>query len=207
MDLRRISTPLTQAQKLAVVPLAEVKLAARISHADEDSMLQDDIEAAFDFLHGPEGWLNGCCLLEEEWEAFLPSDFGRWFEVPLRPLVGGALTSFDVLQSDASYSAVDPAVFALLTRDGIASVQRASARAWPYFGDPAALAYRVRFKAGFGATRDAVPSVLRKAVRMLAAHWFVNRETVGAEGRKVGEDIRYGLRALAGRYRVSPDHS
>jgi hypothetical protein len=42
---------------------------------------------------------------------------------------------------------------------------------------------------------------------MLAAHWYANRETVGADGRTVGEDVKFGLRSLCGRYRVALDHS
>lgn len=39
----------------------------------------------------------------------------------------------------------------------------------------ATAALEVEFRAGYGATPDAVPGPLRQAVRALVAHWFENR--------------------------------
>lgn len=207
MDLRLISTPLTQAQKLAVVPLAEVKLAARVTHTREDTLIQDDIEAAYDYLSGPEGWLNGCCLLEEEWEVFLPSSFSGTTAIPLRPVRDVPGMAFEWLQSDGTYLDGEPTLISLSYRDGVTYLAGTPNRRWPYIGSAHARAYRFTFKAGFGTTRESIPSGIRKAIRMLATHWFNTRETVSPEGKKPGEQVEFGLKNLAGRYRFHKDHS
>ena len=58
MDLQRISDPLTQAQKLEVVSVDALKLHQRVAEDDEDALIGDLIEAAYDYLSGPEGWLE-----------------------------------------------------------------------------------------------------------------------------------------------------
>src|SRR5688500_17073885 len=104
LDLRLTSTPLTTAEKVAVCPVADVKAQARVTRSDEDDLIESYVEAAYDFLSGPHGWLNGACLLQESWEWFAPSTaVGRYFELPLRPLA--AIASFSWVRSDGSYSA------------------------------------------------------------------------------------------------------
>jgi hypothetical protein len=49
-----------------------------------------------------------------------------------------------------------------------------------------------------------VPSPLRLAIKLLAAHFYQNREVMVVEK---GSPMAFGLQNLAGRYRVSPDHS
>ncbi|WP_458438790.1 hypothetical protein [Methylorubrum extorquens] len=41
-----------------------------VAHGEEDELIGDHIEAAFDHLLGPDGWLNGYCLLKGTFEAF-----------------------------------------------------------------------------------------------------------------------------------------
>ena len=210
MEPRRVSPLLTQDQKLAVVPLDEVKMAARITHSREDQFIKDNIEAAYDFLSGPEGWLNGCCLLIEEWEVFLPASVDISQEFPLRPIVSSDAETivFDWLQPDGTYLPVDDALYSFYPGlMSTMSVVRSKGRTWPYVGPASPSAYRLRFKAGFGTARQEIPSGIRKAIRMLAAYWFNNRETVSPENKKPGQKVEYGLQALAGRYRFRADHS
>ena len=58
MDLRRTSTALTREHKLSVVSIADVKAQARELSNDEDALIGDYIEAAYDFLAGQNGWLG-----------------------------------------------------------------------------------------------------------------------------------------------------
>jgi uncharacterized phiE125 gp8 family phage protein len=212
MDLSLISVPLTQAQKLAVVSVPEVKRQVRVleSTDDIDVQMADDIEAAYDFLAGPEGWLGRCCLLEQEYEWLVggPGSSG-FFELPMRPYLSANTIAFDVMGSDGTYAEVDTSFFYVARESAFAfgEIRRVGLSLWPYSALPHQQAYRVRFKAGFGTTRASIPSPLRKAIKLLAAHWWKNRETTGAEGRSVSGEILYGLRTLAGRYRVHLDHS
>lgn len=207
MDLRLLSEPLTREQKLEVVTVAEVKRDLRIRHARDDEMIGDDIEVAYDYLAGPEGWLNGCSLLEEDWELYLPSGVGPLFEIPARPLVGATLTAFDYLVDDA-YVAIDPdRYFVTDVRGSFAQVSAVAGRPWPYVGAWHARAYRLRFTSGFGTTKTSIPSPIRKGIRLLAGHYNKAREASSDEAKAPGQEIIYGLRSLCGRYRISPDHS
>jgi uncharacterized phiE125 gp8 family phage protein len=203
------SDPLTEAEKAAVVGVPELKRHLRISGSDEDRELVEYLATAYDFLSGPDGWLGGCCLLEQEWIAYSPAlrSYGS-IELPLRPLAGAALVGFDYLGSDGDYIAIPSDEFYLAGTTGFATIHRLPISSpWPYIGLPDRRAYRVRFVAGYGTERDDIPSPIRHGIKMLAGHWFGNRETIGEVGRTAGEEIPYGLKALCGRYRVSPDHS
>lgn len=202
MDLRPISQP-TRQQKLAVVAVADVKAQARISGSDEDGLIEQDIITAYDYLSGPEGWLNGCCLLEEEWEFYPGPALPARLELPLRPF--RSLTSVE-MRGSGSYAALTPAPFLGIGYGRVGTlVRRAPDVAALSASDPER--YRIRFKAGFGTTKDSIPSPIRKGMLMLCSYWHAQRETVGAEGRAIGQEVQYGLKALCGRYRISPDHS
>jgi uncharacterized phiE125 gp8 family phage protein len=208
MDLRLVSDPLTQADKLAVVPVAEVKRHLGIFHDDADDNLADDIEAAYDYLSGPNGWLGGCCLLNEAWVAYLPSRLDARVEIPLRPLAGSVVTGFGWLQSDGSYDPVLATAYHVVPAlTAFPAIQRATSVSWPYTGSAVPAAYKVEFTAGFGTDREDIPSPIRKGIRLLAGHYYRNREATGTEGRTVGQKIEFGLQSLCGRYRFAPDHS
>lgn len=211
MDLRRISPALTRQHKLEVVSIEQMMAQVRLRNASQSDrdQLADDIEAAYDFLTGREGWLNGCCILNEEWEWYTSGpgcDLG--FEIPLRPLVLDPAPTIEYLGTDgATYAAVDPAIYVLTPADGIGFFRKRQGKHWPTFFLRDTASYRIRFTAGFGELQEDVPSPIRKAIRMLAAHWWMQRETTGEPGRAVGEDVKYGLKSLAGRYRLHLDHS
>lgn len=204
MDLRRLSYPLDQAAKLGVVSVADLKAQARIAQSDDDSLIAGYIEAAYDFLAGETGWLGRCCLLTEDFEFYVARPL-RGFDLPMRPLFGDAVTAFDVL-SGGTYVPVATRVYSLETDpESFSAIRRASFAAWPYAGfDMNPRAYRVRFSAGFG-DAAAVPSGIKLAIKMLAAHFYVNREATATD--KIPQQIEFGLKSLAGRYRIGPDHS
>jgi uncharacterized phiE125 gp8 family phage protein len=207
MDLRRISPAIKREDKLRVVTVDQVKAQARVPLSDksEDSLIESYIVSAYDYLSGPEGWLGRCCLLDEEWEAYVGMPDRLGIELPMRPLREDQTIAFDYFRSD-DYTAVDTKFYFVSTVDSFPRICRTRALSWPYHGIPYSRAYRMRFTAGFGGPDD-IPEPIKLAIRMLCAHWLTNRETVGPDGRSVGEDVKYGLRALCGRYRVALDHS
>ncbi|MCR5875164.1 hypothetical protein LRS10_13785 [Phenylobacterium sp. J426] len=207
MDLRLLSDPLTKEEKLEVVTVAEVKRDLRISDDDEDGVIADDIEAAYDYLAGPDGWLGGCSLLQEEWELYLPAALGETFELPMRPLLGAALTGFAYLAADGYEDVSADRYFVRPAYGEFATVGYLRGRVWPYVAPGTAQAYRIRFTAGFGTTRDSIPSPIRKGIRLLAGHYYNNREATSDDGKAPGQEIAFGLKALCGRYRIGPDHS
>ncbi|WCS27793.1 phage gp6-like head-tail connector protein [Methylobacterium sp. NMS14P] len=208
MDLRRISDPLTLEQKLAVVTLDEAKAQARVRHTDEDDLIKGYVAAAFDFLHGPDGWLNGYCILEESFEFFVDR-VDTVVELPVRPVVDDTLVSFEGREARGAYAAIAAGDFMIALVDEFATLARLTTNgfaAQPGLVDPRR--YRIRFAAGWSDAAH-VPSTLKQAIKMLAAHFYASREVAEPAGRggALSREVEYGLRALAGRHRVSPDHS
>ncbi|KMO34320.1 head-tail connector protein [Methylobacterium aquaticum] len=208
MDLRRISAPLTRAQKLDVVSLAEVKAQARVMHDEENDLIESYIATAYDYLSGPEGWTNGYCLLEEEFEVYVET-LVDVFELPVRPFMGDTV---GFARRDAiidTYADIDAATY-ILTNSGDFGML---ARLQPSLVSPPAFArdprrYRIRFKAGHEDPAT-IPEGLKQSIKLLAAHWYVNREATIADPRvsNVSREVQLGVRSLAGRYRIEPDHS
>lgn len=203
MTLTPVAPFLTHADKLKVVSVSELKQHLHITHDDENYDLALAIESAYDYLSGPNGWLGRCSLLNENWECYLPSHTDSRRELPMRPLIGASVDSFEVRASDGTYSAVDAGLFHVSRGEVFPYLQRNGFTKWPYVGfGYHEQAYRVRFTAGFGTNGQDVPSPIRLAIRMLAGHWYKTRETVG----EPGQEVLYGLKSLAGRYRVVLDH-
>lgn len=207
MDLRRISSPLNLYDKLSVVSIEEVKAQARVMHSTEDDLIASYIEAAFDYLHGPDGWLNGYCLLQETYEFYPVWRGEAVIELPLRPLASDPVLEFQRRASDGSYTGMDTALYYVMAGDAFPAILRPRNAIWPAVANlDCTRAYRVQMTAGHvdGAS---VPAPIRLAMKMLAAHWFANREAVGPDGRAIGEPIHFGLKNLCGRYRLAHDHS
>ena len=204
MYLRRISDPLTQEAKLGVVGVDAVKTHARITHSDEDELIAGMIEAAYDHMAGEHGWLNGCCLLTEEWEV-VQAD-GRLFDLPLRPVLLVEDVTLAARGADGLYADLDRALYTTALTSVGATVHASRGAGWPTGLGRASDAIRIRFKAGFGRADD-IPSPIRLGIKMLAAHWFANREATTSDSRATPQQLVLGLKALCGRYRVSPDHS
>lgn len=208
MDLRRISDPLTREQKLAVLPISKVKAQERVAHNEEDELIGDHIEAAFDHLHGPNGWLNGYCLLEESFEVF-PEAIGDTTEVPLRPVVDEASVSVARRLAMGDYATYGIADVLPVSSDGFCTVARLRASGFDeQIGVIDPRQYRIQFKAGWKEP-GLVPRPLVQAMLLLASHFYQNREATLSDTRvsNVSKKVEFGLLSLAGRYRISPDHS
>ena len=208
MDVRPISAPLSLEKKLAVVSLEEAKAQARVRHDDEDRLFTGYIAAAFDYLHGPDGWLNGYCLLEETFELCV-SRVDSVLELPVRPVTDDSSALFEQRVIGGDYAAINAGDFMIAQVNGFATLARLTMVGFalkPGVIDPRR--YRIRFSAGWR-DPDLVPSPLKQAIKMLAAHFYASREVAEPAGRggPLSREVEYGLRALAGRYRVSADHS
>lgn len=121
--------------------------------------------------------LTGLALLSQEWRMELDrTPCGREIEIPRAPLL--AITHIKYKAETTGTLTVWSSAAYTLAGTGIA---RAFGRVWlnedsdwPDLGSfPGAL--QVTFTAGFGTAADAVPSDLRLAVLLLAAHWYENR--------------------------------
>ncbi|MGV6872549.1 head-tail connector protein [Pseudochelatococcus sp. B33] len=189
-DVIRISPALTTERVLAVVSVAEVKAQLRVTHDREDSLIAGYIAAAYDYLAGEDGWLGGYCPLQQEFEAHFPGG-RRSFELPLRPV-----RAVDVLSVTGvpQHIVLDGRLFTKIEAPSIVGLA-SNARA-----------VTVRFRAGHDIPAD-VPAGIRKAILLLAADQYQNREASALGSAATAREIEFGLRKFAGRYRISPDHS
>jgi uncharacterized phiE125 gp8 family phage protein len=205
MALTLLSPPLTQRQKLSIVTIEEVKRQGRILENDEDDLIADLIETAYDYLTGPTGWMRGVELIPQQYEYTVDTD--ESFEIPLRPLLASdvALEIWDLTTS--AYVATENGLWYLDARGPLFKIARNGRYPWPRRDATIGKYARVVFTAGYGDAAEDIPAPIRQSIRMMAAHLFNNRETVGSEGRAPGQEILYGLRDLAGRYRVAQDPS
>ena len=208
MDLRRISPPITRQQTQSVVTIEEVKAQARVTHDSEDDLIANYIAAAYHHLSGPNGWLNGYCLLPEEYEYSIPSVCADGFNLPLRPLQDVTpAVQIAYRDSAGTYTYLDAGLYFVTSGTGLPRLNPLANTTWPVpslYGHPHA--YRVTILAGH-ADGSEVPEPIKLGMMLLAAHWYANREATGPAGRNAGASIPYGMENLCGRYRLAHDHS
>lgn len=207
MDLR-LKTPVTEQAKRDLVGLEKFKLHAKIRDGSEDDLLKDYLVAAYDFLSGYDGWLNGYCLLAETYELYLPT-FGDTVEMPLRPVDPDSIKIY-IRDAGVLYPEVLAGSFVAARTKGMTAVGVLDRDAFLRTGYAATpLAYKVEFVAGH-ASKDVVPSPLKQSILMLAADFYMHREDskeITGSSQKINQRVENGLNKLAGRYRFSPDHS
>lgn len=149
-----------------VVTLAEAKKHLRISHTDEDTIIQQYIDAAVEYYQEATN-LN---LRNETFELYLDK-FPEWELV----INKNPVTSIDSIQyydlDNASQNlTVDDDYFVDL-QNYPGRVVRPANKTFPAtYNRPNAV--KITFKAGL----TAVPKRAKQAILLLAAHFFVNRE-------------------------------
>ncbi len=178
----------------APVSLAELKQQTRVDFSDDDTILQAYLDAAVDHLDGWTGIL-GRAMINQDWRI----DLMCW------PAGGIVLPFGDVSDADITY--IDPDENELvLGRGEYELVETATGSmirfrdsfSRPALFDDASDAVQVTFTTGFGPAATDVPSALRVAIMLLAAHWYEHRE--GAEGTKI-ESVPLSVDRLITPYR------
>lgn len=177
LDLVRAGAP---AQPL--LTLEDAKLAIRVDHNDEDSLIQAFIDAAIDQLDGYDGIL-GRALVDQTWRLGLGRfPFGP-IELPLPPLI--AVTSIAYVDVDGEAQTL-PADDYLVHDGALAMIEPAYGKSWPSTRAQKR-AVTITFRAGYGAPED-VPAGVLAAARLMVGDLYANRET-GVVGT-VSADIK-----------------
>lgn len=158
------------------ITLTEVKEQARVSHDDEDLLLQHYIDAATAWLDGPAGIL-GRYLVTQTWRAELATVTGH-IRLPFP----------DSVVYSAEFT--DPEGGELILELALPD-QRPMLRPTAGLGRPAA----ITFTAGYGAPAD-VPAAIRQAMLLLVTQWFEHRQVTGA-----GTALPFAVEALLAPYR------
>ena len=158
------------------IMLAEVKAHARVSHDDEDLLLQHYIDAATAWLDGPAGIL-GRCLVTQTWRAEFNAVTG-----PIRlPFPDTVIDS--AVFTDAEGGEL---IHAFELQD-----QRPLLRPITGLGRSAA----ITFTAGYGAPAE-VPAAIRQAMLLLVTQWYEHRQVTGT-----GTALPFAVDALLAPFR------
>lgn len=170
------------------VGVEDVKAQLRIAQDSEDGFLAALIKAAREVVEAE----TGLALIAQSWR--LTRDRWPWSGfVSLSRTPVTTVTSVTAYGSEGEASLIDPATY---------QADLSSRPARLYFADrPEPLrvmnGIEIDFTAGFGATADAVPERLKRAVLLLVAHWYEFRAAFGAADQPVSIPAGVG-RLLAG---------
>lgn len=207
------------------VTLAEMKAHLRVEITDDDDLIQGLTAAAREQVED----VTGRRLITQQWRLFLDRftkedlyflTFGplmwrtaidrasnhikdedvRWLRLPYAPVATvEKLTTVDA--NGASEDAVLADLVVIDTASVPARLVLQDTASWPVptAGLAAANGIRVDFTVGYGADGTAVPNRLKLAIKLLAAHYYENRE---ATTPLKLEEMPRGVRALISKFRV-----
>lgn len=155
------------------VSLAELKSHLRVDWGDEDDDIQAYLDAAVEALDGPKGQL-AAPIVRQTWQH--TCDGAHCWRVPLTadPVSLVSITYYDADHAQQTATLADFRV----ESDGYDySVVPVSGKAWPGMAcrdDALTITYTT------GAEVADVPKPLKQAVKLLAAHWYKEREHAAA---------------------------
>lgn len=171
MALKLITPP------LPFVTTAEIKKHVRAEYfQDDDAYLDECVAAAIDHIDGKDGWM-GRAFAAQTWDLVLDKFPVDGIRIPLPPLQSityvryvSPVTGLEVTLTDGTDYTVDTYSEPGWIVPG--------ASGWPTPMDTVN-AVRVRFIAGY----SEVPVAVKRAVKLLAAHYYENRESVVLDAR------------------------
>jgi uncharacterized phiE125 gp8 family phage protein len=183
---------LVDAPAVEPVTKTEAKAQLRITHSDEDTIIDGLITAA---RHYSENYCQRV-FITQTWDLFLDC-FPAEIEIPFPPLQ--SVTHIKYIDTDGNEQTLSASNYTVDSSSFIGRIVPAYGESWPsirYVPN----AVNVRFVAGYGDAASDVPETIKLAMKMLIAHWYENRETV-----KVGtitKAIEFSYEALLDPYRV-----
>lgn len=201
MDIA-VVTPVSGSAWQTVVTVAELRTHRMLlnSDTDEDTRMEAAIVDAVEVLDGPDGELRRS-ILPVTYDLHLPAfpSDTRMVEIPLPPLQ--SVTSVKYLDAASAVQTLDTANYVVRSGDALTpgSIELLGTLDWPTTADhPRAVT--IRFVAGYAA----IPRGLKRAVKLLAAHYMENIEASTNDPRisNVNRKIAFGLEHLFDRYRV-----
>lgn len=212
------------------VSLEEAKHHMRVSTADDDALIQSDLESACERVEIE----TGRQLLTATWQLWLDSapglsqssggpDTGLWaganawmnlgawwnrlyIDVPRPPLA--SVSSITYVDTAGVTQTWDAALYQVHKPAGPTAgrgkIRPAYGVSWPVTRDQMD-AVVVQFTAGYGTSGDAVPQPLRRAILMIAGDLYENREaTIVTDRRVTVEEMPSGVDRILQQYRARP---
>jgi uncharacterized phiE125 gp8 family phage protein len=177
------------------VTVAELKTHARIDLSDDDTLLGLYITSAREWV---EQHLERS-LIDQTFVLYLDAvPVGQYLELPFPKL--DSIThikyydSTDTLQTWASSN---------YRADTVSPVGRVTLKngiSWPSLITDRTDALQITYVAGYGSAASSVPESLKTAIKLLATHWYENREAT-AMGN-IGKEIEFSLTSILSLYKV-----
>lgn len=209
--IRLKSTPETAADEgeiLNILPLADFKGEFRIGHniAAENTRMTNAIKDAYFRLDGPTGWLNRA-ILTQQWKGFTDA-FDDQIEIPLPPLQ--TVDQIRYRDTDGSWQTLSNDVYGVDMSGLFGRVFLKKDQSWPdVYEDPGSI--EITFTAGWGDGAAVLSNarMIRKAMMLLAGHYYHNPTPTFVEPRlvEVPRKVQYGLEHVVGQLRIVNDHS
>lgn len=177
MRARWISPPIVTLETAAAAPIlttAEAKAALRVSHTDDDTLIDSLVAAASAYLDGWEGALRRA-LVNQSWRIAVETcDRNGRLWAPLSPVSAATAVQYYAPGADTLTTAT-LSDFRLIKAPDWAYLEPKPGFSWPSVDDrPDAL--QAVFTCGYGAEASAIPATIRHAAKLLVGHFYENRE-------------------------------
>lgn len=178
------------------VTLSEFKLQARIDHDDEDTLIAQYIKTARQHVE----IILKRALITQTLQLAMDEWWIEDVELLMPPLQSVTDIKYrDENGTEHTLSAENYVVDTSFEPGRVRfakGVSRPNVPLWPY------AAVKITYVAGYGNTADSVPEPIRQAIRMLAVHYYENREAVYTERGGNVQVLPFAVDALLAPYRV-----
>ena len=169
------------------VTLEQQKQQSRITHDGEDTLIRSHIRAATNWCQA----FQARQYISATYVLTLPILHDP-IEIPRSPLV--SVTSITYTDTAEASQTLATSEYTVITSDDMSPrIVQAYGKTWPATL-PVDEAVTVTFVAGYGATAATVPDDIQHAIRLLAAHFYENREAVITG--TVSKEVELSVKAL-----------
>lgn len=189
-----------------ILSVTDFKSEHRITYTAEDAKILDCIKEAYYRLDGPGGPLNRA-ILTQTWVGVLDK-FENWMEIPLPVLQ--SVSQIRYRDSDGAWQVLSTDVYAVDTYGLFGAVYLKNSQSWPVlYSEQSSVEFT--FTAGWGTGAQVLTKAygIRKAMKLLAGHFFYNPTPTFVEPRlvEVPRKIWFGLEYVLAPYQIKNDHS
>lgn len=179
---------------LELVDADAIKANLRVRHTKEDELIEGWITDAHNVLDGLDGWVRRPILEATYRQAF--NGFARDLELKV-----AGVTAIESVTYEGGVDPVDAANYSLLLWKRGQYLRFASAYTFPDVSSaemPGTVVVTYRAKC------DRARPNLRRAITLLASHWYRNREETIIDPRQslTNHRIEWGIRATLGRFQA-----
>lgn len=126
---------------------------------------------------------------------------GRYGEIVIPESPLQSITSISYVDTDGATQTLASSVYQVDTYAEPGRVKLAYNQVWPQTRCEVYNAVTVIAVIGYGLTPDTVPQGIKAAIKMLAAHWYTNREPVLTSG-SVPQELSLTIETLLWQHRV-----